>query len=234
MRSTATLTASRQAWLQISPTRRASIISLAKLAESAAPINILIAMNRSVDPKRALLFHAGLLGADIFCSMGTLATVVYVATFCCSLLAWLVLLAGTGTCCKACTFGSPSVGVCRKTRLLSACKGMPLQHPGHASCWPRAESPCVVHCMLRLSAGLTWRMLLQALCTASVQQLASTTLGSHGGRSGSSSSSSWPASLLGCVYFSLYPLTCDSVIVGSVRSHTCEIANIHHSCLVPS
>ncbi|CAK0786099.1 hypothetical protein CVIRNUC_009312 [Coccomyxa viridis] len=28
--------------------------------------------------------------------MGTLATVVYVATFCCSLLAWLVLLAGTG------------------------------------------------------------------------------------------------------------------------------------------
>ena len=136
---------------------------LAKLAESAASINILplsifclyqyLAMNRSVDPIRAVLFHAGLLGADIFCSMGTLATVVYVATFCCSLVAWLVLLAGTGTRCSAYTFGSPSVGECTETRLLSACTGMPLQHPGHASCWPRAELPCAVLCTLRLNAG---------------------------------------------------------------------------------
>ena len=95
-------------------------------------------VHQKVAPDGALRFLAGLLRADIFCSMGTIAVVVYVVTFCCSLLAWLVLLAGTGAHCGARTYGDLSRSECQGTRLLSVCLPANISH---ATCWPHANLP---------------------------------------------------------------------------------------------
>lgn len=143
--------------------------------------------------------------------MGTLATAVYAVSFCCSVVSWLVLLAGTGT---------PHYilphSILSNTSAAHICIILPrhvpwlrwvlelvskqlaqssLRQKYFATFIEIALSPpkCLVRCDLKhdklQGPADTCDPMLQVQCMASAQRLAYTTLDSPGGQYGFSSSS---------------------------------------------